>query len=136
MILVGRTQVSAIAKMQFFVVKIFEVDADSRMEAIEKSNTQDPTRITTSLKAGQHHPRPGIELKKLLSRFGLKPAPGCKCGKHIREMDQNGIKWCRDNIDTIVGWLREEAKRSKLPFTEIGARILIKRAISNATKQL
>ncbi len=77
----------------------------------------------------------GTELKNLIARFGFKPGINCKCGQHIREMDQNGLDWCSENIGTITEWLREEAQRAKLPFTEIGAKLLIKRAISNAKKK-
>ncbi len=77
----------------------------------------------------------GTELKNLIGRFGLKPGLNCKCGQHIREMDKEGTDWCYENIQTITGWLREEAQRAKLPFTEIGAKLLIKRAISNARKK-
>ncbi len=77
----------------------------------------------------------GTELKNLIAKFGLKPGLNCKCGQHIREMDQNGVEWCSENISTITDWLREEAQRAKLPFTEIGAKLLIKRAISNANKK-
>ncbi len=77
----------------------------------------------------------GTELKNLIARFGLKPGLNCKCGQHIREMDAKGIEWCEQNILTITAWLREEAQRARLPFTEIGAKLLIKRAISNAKKK-
>ncbi len=77
----------------------------------------------------------GTELKNLIAKFGLRPGLNCKCGQHIREMDTNGVVWCEQNIDTITEWLREEAGRAKLPFTEIGAKLLIKRAISNAKKK-
>jgi len=80
--------------------------------------------------------RVGSELKKLLAKFGLKPAKECKCTQHINEMNWNGIEWCNENIDTIVGWLREEADRAHLPFSKLGARIMVKRAISNARKKL
>ncbi len=77
----------------------------------------------------------GTELKNLIAKFGLKPGLNCKCGQHIREMDTKGVEWCAENIDTITEWLREEAQRARLPFTEIGAKLLIKRAISNAKKK-
>lgn len=77
---------------------------------------------------------PGTELKKLLSRLGLKPASNCKCSKRIREMNQRGYKWCAANIPIILDWLREEAKRAGLPFLEVGARIIVKRAIRNAQR--
>ncbi len=77
----------------------------------------------------------GTELKNLIARFGLKPGLNCKCGQHIREMDTKGAEWCEQNIDTINGWLREEAERAHLPFTQIGATLLIRRAIGNAKKK-
>ena len=42
--------------------------------------------------------------------------------------------WCEQNIDTIVGWLREEAEKRKLPFVAVGAKLLVKRAIAAARK--
>ena len=50
-------------------------------------------------------------------------------------MDQNGIEWCENNIDTIVEWLREEATKRKLPFIDAAGKLLVKRAISNAKKK-
>ncbi len=76
----------------------------------------------------------GIELRKLLDKLGLKPAVNCKCAQHIREMNEKGTEWCEQNIELIIGWLKEEADRAKLPFTKLGARILVKRAIRNARK--
>ena len=49
-------------------------------------------------------------------------------------MDINGTQWCEDNIDIIVGWLKEEANKRKLPFIDMAGKILVKRAISNARK--
>jgi hypothetical protein len=74
----------------------------------------------------------GTELKKLLNKIGIKASPTCSCNKRAISMDKNGIQWCEDNIDTIVGWLKEEATKRKLPFIEYAAKMLIKRAINNA----
>jgi hypothetical protein len=79
---------------------------------------------------------PGTELKKLLSKLGLKPTANCKCAQHIQEMNLKGPDWCEQNIDTIVGWLREEADRAKMPFTAVGAKIIVKRSISKAKKMV
>ena len=49
-------------------------------------------------------------------------------------MDNNGIEWCENNIDTIIGWLKEEATKRKLPFIDMAGRMLVKKAISNAKK--
>lgn len=77
---------------------------------------------------------PGTQLKKLLSKIGIKASPNCSCNKRAALMDTNGIEWCENNIDTIVGWLKEEANKRKLPFIDIAGRILVKKAISNAKK--
>lgn len=77
---------------------------------------------------------PGTELKNLLSRLGLKEKPGCGCKARAREMDHRGTEWCEANIETIVGWLREEADRQSLPFVDLAARALIRYAIRRAKK--
>jgi hypothetical protein len=77
---------------------------------------------------------PGAELKKLLSMIGITAAPGCSCNAHAARMNLWGADECERRIDEIVGWLKEEAVKRKLPFIETAARLLVKRAISNARK--
>lgn len=77
----------------------------------------------------------GTELKKLLSKIGIKATPNCSCNKRAELMDTHGIEWCENNIDTIVGWLREEATKRQLPFVDVAGKLLVKRAIRNAKKQ-
>lgn len=86
---------------------------------------------TRALPAG-----PGTELKKLLKMFGLPDRPGCKCNKRAQLMDKWGVDECSkpEKITEIVGWLREEAEKRRLPFVEWGARVIVKRAIRNARK--
>ncbi len=107
------------------------IQARTLAEAVEKIGLHGQASIVPTDGAG-------TELKNLIAKFGLKPGLNCKCGQHIREMDQNGVDWCEENIETITEWLREEAQRAKLTklmFTETGAQTLIKRAISNARKK-
>ena len=85
----------------------------------------------------QRRPRPpgygpGTELKQLLGRLGIAPKPGCKCLARAEEMDRRGCDWCAANLPLIVGWLREEATRRKLPFIESVASLLVRRAIHTA----
>jgi hypothetical protein len=40
--------------------------------------------------------------------------------------------WCEAHLDEIVGWLREEATKRKLPFIDAAGRMLVRRAIKNA----
>lgn len=49
-------------------------------------------------------------------------------------MDNNGIEWRENDIDTIIGWLKEEATKRGLPFIDMAGRILVKKAIKNAKK--
>ncbi len=104
------------------------IQARTLDEAVEKIGLQGQASIIPTDGAG-------TELKNLIAKFGLKPGLNCKCGQHIREMDRQGVDWSEQNIPVITGWLREEAQRAKLPFTEIGAKLLIRKAIANAKKK-
>lgn len=80
---------------------------------------------------------PGTELKKLLATVGITATPNCPCNARAVQMDENESRepgWCESNIDTIVGWLREEAEKRGLPFLDIAGRLLVKRAIRNARR--
>lgn len=129
-----------------FSIQIF-VEADSREDAIAKRCAgqigavaiinNDPRPAIAAARLAQFRPNaigPGTELKKILSKLGLKPKAGCKCQQRIQEMNSKGTDWCADNIDLIAGWLREEAQRSGYPFSTLGAKILIRRAIKNSRK--
>lgn len=78
----------------------------------------------------------GTELKKLLSKIGIVATPNCECNKRAKTMDDNGVRWCENNIDTIVGWLREEASKRKLPFIDNLGKLLVRKAITNFKKQI
>lgn len=77
----------------------------------------------------------GTELKKLLASIGIHPTPGCKCNTRANEMNQNGIAWCRENIDTIVGWLQEEAERIGAPFVRVAVVGIVRLAIRQAERK-
>ena len=77
---------------------------------------------------------PGTELKKLLARVGITATPDCSCNARAAEMDRQGVEWCEANIDTIVGWLREQAEARGLPFLDLAGRMLVRRAIQNARR--
>jgi hypothetical protein len=81
--------------------------------------------------------RPGTELKKLLATIGITATPNCSCNARARTMDANEARepgWCERNLDTVVGWLREEATKRRLPFLDAAGRLLVRRAIRNARK--
>lgn len=78
---------------------------------------------------------PGTELKAILKNwFGVEAKLGCKCNARARQMDARGCDWCEANIDEIVGWLREEAAKRRLPFIDVAGRMLVRRAIRNARR--
>jgi hypothetical protein len=77
---------------------------------------------------------PGTELKKLLAKVGITASPDCACNARAAEMDRQGVEWCEANLDTIVGWLREQAEARGLPFLDLAGRLLVRRAISNARR--
>lgn len=81
---------------------------------------------------------PGTELKGLLKLLGITSSPNCKCNSHARKMDQMEAKtpgWCEEHMDTILGWLEEQAKGRKMPFVRMAARQMVKLAIKRANKK-
>lgn len=49
-------------------------------------------------------------------------------------MDSAGCDWVEANVETVVGWLREEATKRGLPFLDAVGLMLVKRAVSNARR--
>ena len=80
---------------------------------------------------------PGTELSKLLKRFGIEPTPTCACRAKAAEMDAWGCDECSKpgRIEEVVAVMRDEAAARGLPFVDIAARLLVKRAIHNARKE-
>jgi hypothetical protein len=81
---------------------------------------------------------PGTELRKLLSGwpFYIVSSPTCKCNARARYMDAQGCDWCEspEGMAEIMGFLREAAEERGLPFLDLPARLLVRRAIANARK--
>ena len=81
---------------------------------------------------------PGTELKALLAGwpFFIVSTPDCKCNQRARYMDEKGCDWCEspEGMAEIMGFLQESAAERGLPFVDIAARLLVRRAIANARK--
>lgn len=77
----------------------------------------------------------GTELKKLLSWMNIQSTPNCSCNKRAKLMNDKGIDWCKNNLDEICDWLKEESEKRKIPFFKYGAQKLIKLAISRAERK-
>jgi hypothetical protein len=99
------------------------------------SDGADPTAaLPNPFEAPAAAPGPGAYLKKYLSRIGITATPNCSCNAKARHMDEMGIEWCEANLTTIVGWLKEEAEKRRLPFFEWPAKMLVQKAIKSAKK--
>jgi hypothetical protein len=79
---------------------------------------------------------PGTVLSKMIKSLGIVMSDSCACRRHAIEMNQKGNDWCESNIDTILGWLKEEAARRRLPFVELIGRVMVNRAIKKSRKLL
>lgn len=78
---------------------------------------------------------PGTELKAIIGKFGITASPGCRCNKHAKQMDQWGADRCRQEIETILDWLEEEAKQRIMPYSRTIARQFVMLAIRRAEKK-
>lgn len=87
------------------------------------------------VKVGAPARGPGTELKKLLARVGITAAESCGCSAKAKIMDSRGCDWCEANVGVIVGWLRAEAEKRRLPFIDLLGNVLVRRAIRNARKE-
>lgn len=88
--------------------------------------------LQLSLSERPHVPGPGTILMSMLAMLGIRPVAGCQCKARARMMDVNGGAWCLGHIAEIVGWLKEEAKRARLPFFAPAAELMVRRAIRKA----
>lgn len=106
---------------------------------IESILGNDPARYIRSLypRTLEEHPNhPGTILSKMIKSVGIQMTDTCSCKRHALEMNEKGNDWCENNIDTIVGWLRDEAKRRSLPFMDALGKLLVSRAIKKSRKLL
>jgi hypothetical protein len=79
---------------------------------------------------------PGTILSQMIKSVGIVMTQGCSCRRHALEMNSKGNDWCEANIDTVVGWLRDEAKKRKLPFIDTVGKMIVNRAIKKSRKLL
>ncbi|NBW20059.1 MAG: hypothetical protein EBR82_70020 [Caulobacteraceae bacterium] len=66
--------------------------------------------------------------------FRIVSSPDCKCNQRAHYMDEKGCDWCEsdEGMAEIMAFLREAAEERGLPFVDMAARLLVKRAIYNA----
>jgi len=79
---------------------------------------------------------PGTVLSTMIKSLGIHMSDSCSCRRHAISMNEKGNDWCEQNIDTVVGWLREESKRRGLPFVDMIGKVMVNRAIKKSRKLL
>ena len=112
------------------------VSQDGEMWTIDETNWAYPVaKPNRTPKQERSDCLAGTELKALLRFLGFTSTPTCPCNARAAEMDQQGCDWCEENIDTVVGWLEEQAVARGLPFLRAGAKVIVRRAIFNARRK-
>ncbi len=79
---------------------------------------------------------PGTVLAGMIKTLGIHMSDSCSCRRHALAMNEKGNEWCSQNLDTVVGWLREEASRRGLPFVDMVGKVMVNRAIKKSKKLL
>jgi len=74
----------------------------------------------------------GTELKALLGWLGIDATPDCPCNDRAGHMDRMGCQWVKDNVEEVVDWLGEEARRRGLPFIRLSGKALVLLAVRQA----
>ncbi len=81
-------------------------------------------------------PGPGTFLRRALGSIGIQPrGEKCKCNERAKLMDEKGADWCEANLEEIIDWLEEEAKKRPLVgrlFNRTAAGFLVRRCIRQA----
>lgn len=84
----------------------------------------------------EHPSHPGTVLSKMIKSIGFSMTDSCSCKRHALQMNEKGNDWCEQNIDIIVGWLKEEAKKRNLPFIDAIGKLMVNRSIKKSRKLL
>lgn len=99
---------------------------------IDETHPSYPSKPRSMLKT---HGGPGTELKALLKMIGITSSPNCRCNAHAKQMDEWGPDRCEQEMPTILGWLKEQARARKLPFMKLAAKQAVKLAIGRARRK-
>jgi hypothetical protein len=78
---------------------------------------------------------PGSELKSLLSWVFEVPSSTCKCNEREQLMNIWGPVGCRNNMETILIWLKESAINNGIPYSETATKGLVLFAILRASSK-
>lgn len=111
-------------------------DLQSKLEEFLSDNPAQKIRSLYPKTLEETPNSPGTILSGMIKSLGIVMTSNCSCRRHALKMNEMGNDWCEENIDTIVGWLREEASRRKLPFIDAIGKLMVGRAIKKSRKLL
>ena len=77
---------------------------------------------------------PGSILTGMIKTLGISSSSTCSCRRHALEMNDQGPDWCEQNMETILSWLRDEAKKRGLPFIDMVGKAMVQRSINRSRK--
>jgi len=77
---------------------------------------------------------PGSILTDMIKSLGISSSSSCSCRRNALEMNEKGPAWCEENVETILSWMREEAKKRGLPFLDMVGKAMIQRSINRSRK--
>lgn len=112
--------------------------SEAEQKLLEILDNDPATKLRSMFpKTLEEHPNhPGTLLSKMIKSMGFSMTDSCSCKRHALQMNEKGNDWCEQNIDTIVGWLREEAKKRNLPFIDAIGKLMVNRSIKKSRKLL
>ena len=116
-------------QLRNILAKDFKTTFATRTKALEEKRRSRATETEISSTGGV-----GTEIKKILARFGIVATPNCSCNRNAKLADQWGPDECEKRADEIIGWMRVEATKRRLPFFDPVGRMILRRAIRAARK--
>lgn len=115
---------------------ITKQQAEEKLKSLLGSNPGSYLRALFPRTIAEDPHGPGTILSQMIKSVGIQMTENCSCRRHALEMNKQGNDWCEKNIDLVVGWLREEAKKRKLPFIDAIGKLIVGRAIKKSRKLL
>lgn len=111
-------------------------DAEKKLREIMGDDEEKYLQSLFPMTLEENPDGPGSILTGMISTLGIKSTSNCSCRRHALEMNEKGPDWCEQNLDTILGWLKEESKKRNLPYVETVAKMMVNKAISKSRKLL
>ena len=78
----------------------------------------------------------GTELGVMLSWMGIPVGECPACEENLAMFDSEGCLWVKDNVDSVVRLVEEEAVRRHINFSSEGIRFLVLSAVRKAEERV